>query len=177
MTGKRKIQKAHSEVPIRIHLAMIARSEVFSPPPFGHLGCYASINPFELEVKAGKPVEFYTEAGLAAEGIITCIEQPGSCIRQDMEMFEMWYKLHWIPTNHELLASQVIYFNGVECPQENCGKRSEIIASAQEDGVIVRTRRCPKHKTLKWRTFEIFAGPVRPRGRPRKASTDRRRLK
>lgn len=150
---------------LTIHIAMIVRSDLLSLPPLGHLGCYASLTPFEAKV--GQPVQFYSEAGLAAEGIVVALEKPGLCLREDMLKFLDWHKLHWVPTTHEILSQQILKISGTDCPE--CGARSSVTDSHRKDGTVIRTRQCSKHKHLRWRTIEIIAGTISnsKRGRPK----------
>lgn len=145
---------------IVIHVTMIARNDLLCPPPIGHFGCYAARDDLVLlGCQPGRLIRFESEAGVAAEGTITFLEQPGSCVRPDMREFENWYKVHWVSTNH---AQQT---PGTNCPE--CGGESKI--EHTEKGS--RWRRCAKNH--QWKTTEIYDGRIKAVGRPKSTRTAR----
>lgn len=133
-----------------IEVNMISRTELFTPPPHGHLGVYGSYE--QPDCKPGEKISFIMQGAVIASGVIIALEPPGSNARPDYQnekILKKW-KIHWFPYT---LGEQTD-LNPCLCPQ--CGKRAITYNTIQRKDRIIRYRRCPKG-CKRWLTEERFA--------------------
>lgn len=150
---------------ITFNVSPHVHSDILLPPPVGHLGVYASQEPFsslwesDKEVVSkptviGDKIIFLKYDEVIVSGIVVGIESPGQCFRPDMQAFLGWHKLHWVPYGMEEIKGFLQRFKVNEC----CGHVEQ--QRTADLGRTVRTYVCKKcHR--QWTTVETFTGVLR----------------
>lgn len=81
--------------PYTVMVPMIARSDAFN----SHRGVWAVMQ--DPELKPGDPILFKCMGEIHGDkcellATVESVEKPGSCLREEMEEFRDWFKIHWV---------------------------------------------------------------------------------